>query len=172
MRKKLIYLLVMILILGGGLYFSTSTKSIESHETCAFCNQQVLDAQKFYEDDLVLALYTHKPIVAGHCLIISKRHAERFDKLTTEEMARMGQVIQKVDQAVSKVFKTSSYFLHQKNGREAWQSVPHVHFHYVPRKTGDTSLKFLANMWIANLKNPISPSQMQEAVTQLQEACE
>ncbi len=175
MKKKFIYALIAVCCIGGGLYFSLSEKSTPSlsSENCAFCNQKILDYQKFYEDDLVLALYTHKPILDGHCLVISKRHVERFDGLSAEEMMRIGQVIQKVDRAVVKVFHTPSYFLLQKNGVEAWQTVPHVHFHYIPRPSGDaSSLTFLAKMWIANLKKPISPARMHEVVEQLQQAME
>ncbi len=61
-----------------------------SEEYCAFCDDEVLNYQKFYEDDLVLALYTHKPIMPGHCLIIPQRHVKRFEDLSDEEMTRVG----------------------------------------------------------------------------------
>lgn len=139
-------------------------------EDCAFCNQDVLDYQTFYEDDLVLALYTHKPIFPGHCLIIPKRHVERFEMLSDEEMLQIGKVIQKVDVAAKQVFDTSSYLLLQKNGKEAGQTVFHVHFHYVPRKTGDSStIRFLLNMFMANAKSPISSLEMKEKVASLRE---
>lgn len=86
--------------------------------------------QAFYKNDLVLALYSHKPIYPGHCLIIPKRHVERFEMLSEEEITEIGRVIKKVNQAVEKVFQTSSYLLLQKNGREVGQT-PHVHVHYI-----------------------------------------
>lgn len=139
--------------------------------TCAFCSDEVLKRQTFYEDDRVLALYTHKPIYPGHCLIIPKRHVERFEMLTDEEIVAIGQVIKKVNRAVEEVFETSAYLLWEKNGREVGQSVPHVHFHYIPRKKGDDStLAFLFNMFLANLKSPISEQEMQETVEKLKAA--
>ena len=60
---------------------------------------KVIEAQKFYEDDSIIALYTHKPVMPGHCLIIPKRHAERFEQLTDQEDASITHVIKKVDQA-------------------------------------------------------------------------
>jgi histidine triad (HIT) family protein len=143
------------------------------NDYCAFCDPVVLKNQKFYEDDLVLALYTHKPIFPGHCLIISKRHVERFETLTDDEITQIGRVVKKVNQAVEKVFKTSSYLLLQKNGREVGQSVPHVHFHYVPRVAGDgSSIKFILKMYIANVKWPISQDEMHETVERLRQAIE
>jgi diadenosine tetraphosphate (Ap4A) HIT family hydrolase len=138
---------------------------------CAFCDGAVLERQTFYEDDLVLALYTHKPILPGHCLVISKRHVERFELLTDEETLRIGQVIKMVHQAVSENFGTSSYLLLQKNGLEVGQTVPHVHFHYVPRQAGDSSsLLFVLKMYLANLKAPISSEEMQQQIERLYKA--
>jgi diadenosine tetraphosphate (Ap4A) HIT family hydrolase len=140
---------------------------------CAFCDGAVLERQTFYEDDLVLALYTHKPILPGHCLVISKRHVERFELLTDEEILRIGQVIKMVNKAVSESFGTSSYLLLQKNGAEVGQTVPHVHFHYVPRQAGDSSsLLFVLKMYLANLKAPISSEEMQQQTERLYKAME
>jgi diadenosine tetraphosphate (Ap4A) HIT family hydrolase len=75
--------------------------------------------------------------------------------------------------AAQKVFGTSSYLLLQKNGYEVGQTVPHVHFHYIPRKAGDSStLVFLFKMFLANAKSPISPEEMENVTTQLKMAME
>lgn len=145
--------------------------ALKAEEYCAFCDEAVLNYQKFYEDELVLALYTHKPVLPGHCLIIPKRHVERFDQLTDEEILQIGQVIKKVNVAAQKVFGTSAYLLHQKNGVEAGQTVFHVHFHYIPKKAGDTStIKFLLKAYIANSRSPISKEEMEKMVQQMQSA--
>ncbi len=140
---------------------------------CAFCDEEVLNRQKFYEDDRVIVLLTHKPAVPGHCLIISKRHVERFEMLTDEEIAQIGRVIKKVDQAAMQVFKTSSYILLQKNGQEVGQTVPHVHFHYIPRGTEDTStLKIFVKMYFSSMQQPLSPAEMQNRVEEMRVAME
>ena len=166
--------MIVALLLGtsliGGVYFF-SPGPAQFTEYCAFCDPNVLDRQKFYEDDLVLALYTHKPVLPGHCLVLPKRHVERFELLTDEEITQMGRAIKKVDLAVTRVFGTSSYLLLQKNGIEVGQSVPHVHVHYIPRKKGDSStFGFLVKMFLANAKKPISSDQMQENVDKLKKA--
>ena len=170
MRKKwMIFSILFMTSLIGGVYFF-SPRLARFTEYCAFCDPKVLDRQKFYEDDLVLALYTHKPILPGHCLVLPKRHVERFEVLTDSEITQIGRVIKKVDQAVTKVFGTSSYILLQKNGIEAGQSVPHVHVHYIPRKEGDSStFGFLVKMYIANAKGPISPDEMQQIIERLKQ---
>lgn len=138
---------------------------------CAFCDTSVLEAQTFYEDDLVLALYTHKPVYPGHSLIIPKRHVSRFEQLSKEEMVQMQETIKKVHKAASEVFGTHSYLLLQKNGEEVGQSVPHVHFHYIPRKTGETSrLTFMAAMFIADAKSPMNQKEMNSVIGKMREA--
>jgi len=168
--RKLFFAFLAILILSIGIYSLTGPSKL-SKDYCAFCDPKVIEAQKFYEDDTIVALYTHKPVMPGHCLIIPKRHAERFEQLTDEEAASISRVIKKVDQAAVKVYDRASYLLLQKNGAEAGQTVPHVHFHYFPRKAGDdSSLKFLANMYIANLKKPIASAEMKDVCEKMKEA--
>lgn len=169
MKKPLTIILALAAIFAAA-YFTLPSAKI-SRDYCAFCDPNVIHAQKFYEDEEIVALYTHKPVMPGHCLIIPKRHSERFEMITDKENAAIGRGIKKVDQAVSKVFGTSSYLLLQKNGVESGQTVPHVHFHYMPRQEGDSSsLKFLINMYIANLKKPISPSEMEEVCEKMKAA--
>jgi histidine triad (HIT) family protein len=173
MGKRILYIFIGISCVTGSLllFFSRNSKSLPIY--CAFCDNDILNRQKFYEDDLVFALYTHKPILPGHCLIIPKRQVERFEELTDQELTQMGRVIKKVNQAAQQLFKTSSYLLLQKNGPEAGQSIPHVHFHYIPKKEGDrSSIKFLFKMYMANFFKPISADEMQCVVKEMRKAME
>lgn len=172
MRKKLIYSLVIVTICSTGLAFfyivNSFTSSLNTETPCAFCNHQIVSRQKFYEDDLVIALCTHKPIVPSHFLIIPKRHVERLEMLSSEEISHIHQVIEKVNRASQQVFQTSSYFIHQKNGQEVGQSVPHVHFHFIAKSAGDNShLKFFVNMIIAHLKSPMSSKELQDVTEKM-----
>jgi len=166
----MLFTALLMAFLVGGIYFF-SPRPAHFTQYCAFCDSSVLSRQTFYEDDLVLALYTHKPIFPGHCLVIPKRHVERFELLTDEEITQIGRVIRKVNRAVMQVFGTSSYLLLQKNGIEVGQSVPHVHVHYIPRKEGDDSaLGFMMKMYIANARGPISADEVRETITKLRQA--
>jgi len=169
MRKLLALLMAIGLIVGTYSLLDHHRTSLDG--PCAFCNPAVLARQTFYEDDLVLALYTHKPIFPGHCLVIPKRHVERFEGLTDEEITEMGRALKKVNSAVRQVFGTSPYILLQKNGREVGQTVPHVHIHYIPRKAGDSSaLWFVIKLFVRNAMKPISPEETRENVEKLQAA--
>lgn len=123
---------------------------------CAFCQQNILDAQVFFRGEKVLGLITHKPAVPGHVLIVLERHVERFEDLTAEEIAAIQGAIQKIDVAARNLFGHKDYLLLQKNGREAGQSVPHVHFHYLPAAKGLT-IGFFVAPWL----KPLAPDEME-----------
>jgi histidine triad (HIT) family protein len=168
--KKALFVLLGLFILSLGVYFLIPSPKL-SRDYCAFCDPKVIESQKFYEDDTMIALYTHKPVTEGHCLIIPKRHVERFEQLTDEENASISRVIKKVDRASIKVFNRASYLLMQKNGVEAGQTVPHVHFHYFPRQAGDdSSVKFMVQMLISVLKKPLARTEMKEVCDKMKEA--
>ncbi len=117
---------------------------------CAFCDPKVLERQTFYTGKGAFGILTYKPAVSGHVLIIPERHVERFEDLTSEELEAIGDAIQKVDAVARKKFGHSDYLLIQKNGKGAGQSVPHVHFHYVPASRF-LAAKFILAPWLKPL---------------------
>lgn len=123
---------------------------ISSMDGCPFCQEETLARQVFYRGNGALGLLTHKPAVPGHVLIIPERHVERFEDLTSEELIAIGDTIKKVDIAVRKTFGYTDYLLLQKNGRGAGQSVPHVHFHYLPA-TKFLAARFFVSPWLKPL---------------------
>lgn len=178
MNKKYLYILIVALVLIGNLLYlysdSPKTDLYAENTYCAFCDHKILDYQKFYEDEYVIGLCTHKPVMPGHVLIIPKRHVPRFEMLSDDEMVYIGRAIKKIDVAISKAYGTSSYLLLQKNGTEVGQTVPHVHFHYMPKKLNENStLNFIYQFYTASFVNgPISSDEMHETVNKIKEALE
>lgn len=78
-----------------------------------------------------------KPVVPGHVLISPKRVVHRFADLTSEEISDLWALSQQVGIAVEKHYTASSLTLTIQDGPEAGQTVPHVHVHVLPRRTGD-----------------------------------
>ncbi len=151
--KTPIFLGLIIFIIGAFiLYLEDQMRNIDYNAPCPFCQESVLERQKFYENEQVVAMISYRPTLEGHCIIIPKRHVQRFEDLTDEETIHIAQAVKKVHQAVSKVYGTSAYLLLQKNGKEVGQSVSHLHIHYIPRKENDfTVLSFLAKIYLSPL---------------------
>lgn len=169
--KKYFLLFLCTLFLGCLFLFFNEKSQTADPKTCPFCNIDVLKSQAFYEDEHVIALYTHKPACKGHCLIIPKSHQTRFESLSEKEVAHIGACIKKVHFAASKVFKTSSYLLLQKNGGEVGQSISHLHIHYLPRKKGaQFQLFFFFKILVAHVFPKISEAKMEKYTFEMKEA--
>jgi histidine triad (HIT) family protein len=95
-----------------------------------------LPCVKIYEDDKTLAFMDIMPSVEGHTLVIPKELAETIFDLSADGAAAVIRTAQKVATAVKTAMDSPGVMLFQLNGAEAGQSVPHVHFHILPRKAG------------------------------------
>ena len=95
-----------------------------------------LPCVKVYEDDLTLALMDIMPSVEGHTLVITKEPAEGILDLSPEGAQALIATTQKVARAVKTALDAPGIMLVQLNGAAAGQSVPHVHFHILPRREG------------------------------------
>jgi len=77
------------------------------------------------------------PVVPGHVLLIPKRKVLRFLDLTKDEVSDLFISVQKVSAAVEQQFNATSLTLAVQDGKDAGQTVEHVHVHIMPRKKGD-----------------------------------
>ncbi len=167
MKKKILLLVFFSLAIAVAVVL---LRTEHKDDVCAFCEEEILERQKFYEDDHVLVLYSHKPIVSGHSLIIPKRHVERFEDLSDEELLHIKEAVIIVHAAAEEIYGASDYLLLQKNGAAAGQTVPHLHFHYFPRKEGEIPgpLFFLRFFLVPHLPS-ISDQEMAEATDQFRQ---
>jgi histidine triad (HIT) family protein len=89
-----------------------------------------------YEDDKTLALMDIMPSVEGHTLVITKEPAEGILDLSPEGAQALIVTTQKVARAVKTALDAPGLMLVQLNGVAAGQSIPHIHFHILPRDEG------------------------------------
>ena len=110
-----------------------------SNGDCVFC--KIRDGQipsfKIYEDARTLAFMDINPLNPGHCLVMAKSHAPTiFDADVVDLQAAMA-TLKKVAAAVRAAVQADGINILQANGAAAFQSVPHIHFHVIPRFTND-----------------------------------
>jgi histidine triad (HIT) family protein len=89
-----------------------------------------------YEDALTLALMDIMPSVEGHTLVIPKEPAESIFDLSPAGAQAVIVTTQKIARAVKTAFDAPGIMLVQLNGAAAGQSIPHLHFHILPRSHG------------------------------------
>ena len=94
-------------------------------------------SQVFYHSEHVLGIVNLKPLVPGHVLIIPKRVVNRIADLSPSELQDLFSTVQIVGPTLEKHFGASALNIAIQDGKEAGQSVPHVHCHILPRKSGD-----------------------------------
>jgi histidine triad (HIT) family protein len=89
-----------------------------------------------YEDEHTLAFMDIAPSVEGHVLVIPKAPAKEIFDLSAEGAAGLMRATHTVAKAVKKALNAPGVMLVQLNGAAAGQSIPHVHFHILPRADG------------------------------------
>jgi histidine triad (HIT) family protein len=92
---------------------------------------------KIYEDEVVLAFLDIGPISDGHTLVIPKQHFEKLHDCPPELLGRVGSQLGKIAGAVTAAMNSDGYNVLCNNGRAAGQLIEHLHFHIIPRNTGD-----------------------------------
>jgi histidine triad (HIT) family protein len=110
---------------------------MEVQEDCVFCKIVGGEAEgcMVFEDELSVAFLDRRPLFAGHTLVVPRAHYETFNDLPIELMAPYFANVQLLSKAVERAFKADGAFV-AANIRVS-QSVPHVHFHVVPRRAND-----------------------------------
>lgn len=88
---------------------------------------------KVYEDASTLAIMDIMPQAPGHVLVMPKEPAVELFGLSEESAAACIRSVKKVAAAVKQAMGAPGIMIAQFNGSAAGQTVPHVHFHIVPR---------------------------------------
>ncbi|KAI0066515.1 HIT-like protein [Artomyces pyxidatus] len=90
--------------------------------------------QVFHRTSLSFALVNLKPIVPGHVLVCPTRPVPRLADLTADEIAALMTSVQRVGRVVERAYGADALTIACQDGKAAGQSIPHVHFHLLPRK--------------------------------------
>jgi histidine triad (HIT) family protein len=95
-----------------------------------------LPSVKVYEDEATLAFMDVMPSVEGHVLVIPKAPATTIFDLPEEAAIALMRTTKRVATAVHAALDCPGLMLVQLNGAAAGQTVPHIHFHILPRHEG------------------------------------
>ncbi|KAJ4771985.1 Bis(5'-adenosyl)-triphosphatase [Rhynchospora pubera] len=90
----------------------------------------------YFANDDKYVVYVHLNKVV-HVLVCPRREVKRFIDLTPDETSNLWITAQKVGAKLEQFHNASSLTLAIQDGPQAGQTVPHVHIHVIPRKSGD-----------------------------------
>ena len=108
----------------------------DRQEGCLFCvmNPDELVA----ENELCYARTDSYPVTERHALIIPKRHVESYFDLYQPEINAIHQMLDKTKKGIEQQDETVTGFnVGVYAGKDAGQSIFHVHVHLIPRRKGD-----------------------------------
>lgn len=90
-----------------------------------------------YEDDAVIAFLDVAPLTEGHLLVVPREHFGKLTEVPPSVAAKLGSVLPSLGRALLEVTKAEGFNVLVNEGRAAGQQVSHLHFHLIPRKSGD-----------------------------------
>ena len=104
--------------------------------SCPFCElsaEQIIDS-----NELALVFYDKYPVTMYHTLIIPKRHVSDYFELSKDEVDAIQELLyRQKDRLLSKDHTITGFNIGINVGKDAGQSIFHVHMHLIPRRKGD-----------------------------------
>ena len=107
---------------------------------CVFCRivAGTAPASVAYADDTALAFLDISPVTPGHLLVVPRVHAVGLADLDPDTGAHLWRVGQRMAAALrSSSIRCEGVNFFLADGAAAFQEVPHVHLHVLPRWKGD-----------------------------------
>jgi len=107
--------------------------------TCVFCQiaANLLPSIRIHETESLICLLPLEMEVKGHTLVVTKQHYADLREIPPVLGAEIFAVIQKMARHYAKALGATGFNILNANDASAQQSVPHLHFHYIPRVAGD-----------------------------------
>ncbi|MBQ7499940.1 MAG: histidine triad nucleotide-binding protein [Clostridia bacterium] len=100
-------------------------------EDCLFCKIAAGDipSKKVYEDEKVYAFHDINPMAPVHVLVIPKQHIGSLAEINGDNIDSVAAVMGKIPEIAASLGLNGGYRLVSNCGKDACQSVPHLHFH-------------------------------------------
>ena len=105
-------------------------------DECLFCRAN--PNHLVSEDEFCYAVIDSFPVTEFHMLIIPKRHVATYFDLNLSEVTAMHDMLVEMKNAIeTKDNSVNGFNIGVNVGKDAGQSIFHVHIHLIPRRKGD-----------------------------------
>ena len=106
-------------------------------QDCLFCKIAAgeIPSNRLYEDDQVLAFYDIDPQAPVHFLVIPKEHIASPVCITPENSAIVAHIFEVIAKLAGELELENGYRVVTNSGRDAGQSVGHLHFHVLAKRS-------------------------------------
>ncbi|MFD2079639.1 histidine triad (HIT) family protein [Actinopolymorpha cephalotaxi] len=107
---------------------------------CHFCDEvrgRTTEAPRaFCDESFSVFVGRYQPTGPGYALVVPSWHVEDLPALPEDLCGPMLRMARRTSVAVQQAFGATGTTVLQNNGKPG-QSVPHLHFHVIPRRPGD-----------------------------------
>jgi histidine triad (HIT) family protein len=119
---------------------------------CIFCKIVAgeLPARIVDEDERTVTFMDIAPATRGHCLVVTRTHAEDLLGVGADDLAAAAHAAQRLAGLAKERLGADGVNLLNACGAAAWQTVFHFHIHVIPRYDGDP----LRLPWIPGAGDP------------------
>ena len=99
---------------------------------CLFCEiiNGNIPGNKVYEDEMTYAFKDINPVAPVHVLIVPKVHIDSVNALDSENVKYVAHIFEKIPE-IARSQGIESYRIINNCGKDAGQSVMHLHFHLI-----------------------------------------
>lgn len=106
---------------------------------CIFCRiiSGEIPCTRILETAEILALLDVAPLAPGHTLVVPKTHYENLMDVPPDMLGRVVQPLPQLAKAIMRATGATGLNLLQNTGASSGQAVFHLHFHLIPRRSGD-----------------------------------
>lgn len=104
---------------------------------CLFCKivAGVIPSKKVYEDEDIFAFYDISPIAPVHILIVPKKHISSVDDINEDNAEIVAKIFKSIPFLAKQLGLENGYRVITNCGKDAGQTVSHLHFHLLGGKT-------------------------------------
>lgn len=129
---------------------------------CLFCGivEGRVPSFPVHQDERTVAFLDVNPATAGHLLVVPRRHARDLLAAPADDLAACISTAQQVAGRLVQRLGATGVNVVNACGRSAWQTVPHLHLHVVPRYDTDA----LQLPW---LPSPAEPAELERTAARL-----
>lgn len=105
---------------------------------CPFCRIVAgeEDADIVAESDSFVCFHDIYPVNEGHALVIPKEHVQHLESYDGDTGA-LFRFLEECHEKIRRKYDPDATNIEVNNGRAAGQTVPHLHWHIIPRYDGD-----------------------------------
>lgn len=99
---------------------------------CLFCEiiNGNIPSDKVYEDEMIYAFKDINPVAPVHMLVVPKEHIDSINSINENNSESVAHIFEKIPE-IAKSQGIDSYRIISNCGKDAGQTVMHLHFHII-----------------------------------------